>query len=121
MNRVSTYVTVVAALAALLAAGCGGREESGVPAAQGEAAPAVSPAGGAEASHAEGAVTGSYADWCSEHGVPESACTRCDATLIAAFKATGDWCEEHGLPKSQCLACDPQLKIVRPPKPEGTE
>ena len=120
MNRVLTYLTAAVALAALLAAGCGGREKSGVPAAEGEAAVAASPAGAGE-SHAEGIVPGSYADWCSDHGVPETACTRCDATLIAAFKATGDWCEEHGLPKSQCLACDPQLKIVRPPKPEGGE
>jgi hypothetical protein len=72
-------------------------------------------------SHAEGIVPGSYADWCAEHGVPETACTRCDASLIAAFKATGDWCEEHGLPKSQCLSCDPTLKITRAPKPEGIE
>ena len=67
-----------------------------------------------------GAVPGSYEDWCGEHGVPESVCTRCNATLIAAFKATGDWCAEHGLPESQCLACNPDLKIERPPKPTGS-
>lgn len=64
-------------------------------------------------------VPGSYADWCAQHGVPESACTRCDPSLIAAFKATNDWCAEHGVPESQCLRCNPELKIVRPPKPEG--
>lgn len=70
--------------------------------------------------HAEaGVVPGSHEDWCVEHGVAESACTRCDASLIPAFKAVGDWDEEHGLPKSQCLQCDPNLKIVRPPKPEA--
>jgi hypothetical protein len=58
---------------------------------------------------------GSHEDWCGEHGVPESQCTRCNPDLIAAFKATGDWCEEHGLPESQCLKCNPDLKIVRPP------
>lgn len=71
------------------------------------------------AEHARaGVVPGSYEDWCGEHAVPESQCTRCDPALIAAFRATGDWCEKHGLPESQCLACNPDLKIERPPKPE---
>ncbi len=47
---------------------------------------------------AQGAKPGSYEDWCSEHGVPESLDTRCDKSLIPAFKATGDWDEKHGLP-----------------------
>jgi hypothetical protein len=64
-------------------------------------------------------VPGSHEDWCGEHAVPESQCTRCNPELVAAFKATGDWCEEHGLPESQCLACNPDLKIVRPPKAEA--
>lgn len=64
-------------------------------------------------------VPGSHEDWCEEHQVPESQCTRCNADLIAAFKATGDWCEEHGLPESQCLKCNPELKIVRPPPGSG--
>lgn len=59
---------------------------------------------------------GSHEDWCGEHAVPESQCTRCNPDLIAAFKATGDWCEEHTLPESQCLKCNPNLKIVRPAK-----
>ena len=63
-------------------------------------------------------VPGSHEDWCGEHAVPESQCTRCNKDLVAAFKATGDWCEEHGLPESQCLKCNPDLKIVRPPKAE---
>jgi hypothetical protein len=64
---------------------------------------------------APGVVAGSHEDWCGEHAVPESLCTRCNPSLIAAFKATGDWCAEHGLPESQCLICNPELKIVRPP------
>ena len=64
-------------------------------------------------------VPGSHEDWCDEHQVPESQCTRCDPDLIAAFKATGDWCEEHGMPESQCLKCNPDLKIVRPPPGSG--
>jgi hypothetical protein len=50
------------------------------------------------------------ADWCPEHGVPESACTRCNAKLIAQFQAKGDWCKEHSLPESQCIACHPELE-----------
>jgi len=49
-------------------------------------------------------------DWCPEHGVPESICTRCNADLIADFKQKGDWCAKHDLPDSQCLECHPELK-----------
>lgn len=49
-------------------------------------------------------------DWCKEHGVPESICTRCNAELIDGFKKKGDWCIKHGLPDSQCLDCHPELK-----------
>lgn len=66
--------------------------------------------------HAPASVMpGSHDDWCGEHGVPESQCTRCNPKLIPAFKASGDWCAEHDLPESQCLKCNPDLKIVRPP------
>lgn len=65
---------------------------------------------------AAGVKPGSHEDWCGEHEVPESMCTRCNSSLIPAFKATNDWCGEHGLPESQCLKCNPDLKIVRPPK-----
>jgi len=51
--------------------------------------------------------------------VPESLCTRCNAALIPAFKATKDWCSEHGVPESQCRTCNPELQIVRPAKKEG--
>lgn len=59
---------------------------------------------------------GSHEDWCEEHAVPESQCTKCNTSLIPAFKATGDWCEQHKLPKSQDRECNPSLKITRPPK-----
>ncbi len=49
-------------------------------------------------------------DWCPEHGVPESICTRCNSELIESFKKKGDWCKEHDLPESQCVACHPELK-----------
>ncbi len=48
-------------------------------------------------------------DWCNEHGVAESVCTRCNPRLIAQFKAKGDWCGGHGLPESQCMLCNPGL------------
>lgn len=78
------------------------------------ATPAVS---ASEPAHApRGVQVGSHEDWCGEHQVPESLCTRCNSSLVAAFKATGDWCEEHGLPESQCMICNPELKIERPPR-----
>ena len=75
-------------------------------------APSAAPGGHA----GEGVKAGSHEDWCGEHAVPESKCTRCNSKLIPAFKATKDWCEEHALPESQCTKCNPDIKIVRPPK-----
>ena len=78
---------------------------------------ALTAAAPAQAGHAPaGVVPGSHADWCAEHAVPESQCTRCDPSLAAAFKATGDWCDEHGLPESQCVTCDPSRTMTRPPE-----
>ena len=69
----------------------------------------------ADTAHAAKTATpGSHEDWCDEHAVAESQCTRCNPELAAAFKATKDWCPEHGLPESQCLKCNPTLQIVRP-------
>lgn len=50
-------------------------------------------------------------DWCREHAVPESGCTRCNPALIEQFKANGDWCVEHDLPESQCRLCNPRLQF----------
>lgn len=79
----------------------------------------VAKAASSEPHAAPDVVPGSHEDWCAEHAVPESQCTRCNPSLSAAFKATGDWCEEHSLPESQCLTCNPELKIERPPKQGG--
>lgn len=80
------------------------------------------PSKATKAEHAPaGVVPGSHEDWCGEHAVPESMCTQCDPSLVAAFKATGDWCAEHGLPESQCKLCNPDLKIERPPKTAGAK
>lgn len=77
-------------------------------------------AGAASRGHAPADVEpGSHEDWCGEHGVPETQCTRCNPELTAAFKATGDWCAEHGLPESQCTICNPEIEIVRPPPADG--
>jgi len=101
---------VTAFTVSLALAGCDNKADR-APAATSAAASASAP------SHANpGVLPGSYEDWCVEHGVRESLCTRCNPSLIAAFKATGDWCEEHGLPESQCLLCNPELKIERPPR-----
>jgi hypothetical protein len=97
-----TLLLSIAALALLAVAGCPNDAVVDVKAAD-QHAPA----------HAK---PGSHEDWCGEHAVPESQCTRCHPDLAVAFKATKDWCPEHGLPESHCLKCHPELKIVRPPK-----
>ncbi|MFH1741626.1 MAG: efflux RND transporter periplasmic adaptor subunit [bacterium] len=49
-------------------------------------------------------------DWCEEHEVPESGCTRCNPSLIDIFKEKGDWCAGHNVPESQCAICNPGCK-----------
>lgn len=51
------------------------------------------------------------ADWCAEHRVPESVCTKCNPALIDNFKATGDWCGGHDLPESHCRLCNPGISF----------
>jgi cobalt-zinc-cadmium efflux system membrane fusion protein len=46
--------------------------------------------------------------FCSEHGVLEAVCTKCNPALIPVFKAKGDWCEEHQFPESFCPICHPE-------------
>lgn len=48
-------------------------------------------------------------DWCKEHAVPESVCTRCNPSLIESFKESGDWCAGHDLPESNCRLCNPEI------------
>lgn len=131
MSRITLFLV---ALSTLCWSGCSGGDGTSdtSPSPSSERAPASdagSSAGtggasgdatGSAGGHAPaGFVPGSYEDWCGSHNVPESACTRCNASLIPAFQATGDWCAEHGLPESQCLACSPDLVIQRPPRPGG--
>jgi len=114
MNRITWMAALMFVIAA--AAGCSKQDQTTARGLEGSTPADTSE--GVISGHATGIVPGSYEDWCDEHQVQETMCSRCDPTLIPAFKAAGDWDEKHGLPKSQCLKCDPTLKIVRPPKPE---
>lgn len=110
----SVAITIVISLAL---AACDKKNDSPQQTQQAQQPPAPAAASATEPAHAaQGVRHGSHEDWCGEHQVPESLCTRCNPSLIAAFKATGDWCEEHGLPESQCLICNPDLKFERPPR-----
>jgi cobalt-zinc-cadmium efflux system membrane fusion protein len=51
---------------------------------------------------------GDAAGICTEHGVLEAVCTKCNPALIPVFQAKGDWCAEHGLPESFCPICHPE-------------
>jgi len=110
-KRIFIYILFAGAVGAALACGQEGARGGGDP-----SQPAASEP---EKHAAPGALAGSHADWCEEHQVPESLCTRCNPSLVPAFKATGDWCEEHGLPESQCRLCNPDLRIVRPAEKRG--
>ena len=116
MRSSVTFIALMSLM--LVVAGCGAQgtksetEQTG-PAGSSEPASPPSSEG-----HAAGIVPGSYEDWCAEHQVQETLCTRCDPSLIPAFQAANDWDAEHGLPMSQCTKHNPNLKIVRPPKPE---
>lgn len=50
------------------------------------------------------------ADWCREHGMPESVCVQCNPELAEKYKKAGDWCTSHNVPESQCFKCNPSLK-----------
>lgn len=91
---------ICAALVAILAFSCGGETP---PASNPEPAPQAEP-------RAPLVQKTEVVDWCKEHVVPESICTRCNASLIPKFQEKGDWCKEHGLPESQCIECHPELK-----------
>lgn len=71
---------------------------------------AITPASPAEKAKAPLVKKAELVDWCKEHGVPESACTRCNSELIDDFKKKNDWCTKHDLPDSQCVECHPELK-----------
>lgn len=45
---------------------------------------------------------------CTEHGVLEAVCPKCNPALAAVFQVKGDWCAEHGFPESFCPICHPE-------------
>lgn len=50
------------------------------------------------------------ADWCGEHGIPESICSMCSDKVADECKKKGDWCKEHNRAESQCFVCHPENK-----------
>lgn len=66
-------------------------------------------------SQGQSAVPHAPTDWCLEHGLAESMCTKCNPDLVPKFRETGDWCAAHGFPESVCPSCNPQ------PPPAGAE
>jgi cobalt-zinc-cadmium efflux system membrane fusion protein len=86
------------ALAGFLVSGCDSSTDS----------PSVDNDVSAESEAGHGHNHGGW--WCTEHGVPEEVCTRCQPKLAVAFQEEGDWCEEHGLPDSQCFVHHPELE-----------
>ena len=49
------------------------------------------------------------ADWCDEHGVPESICVECDESLMPKTPDFG-WCSKHGI--HNCVLDHPELAQV---------
>jgi len=108
-------------VAAVIVNGCG---QSGAPE-NVHTAPSAQPS----AASTESRATAHSGWWCSEHGVPEGVCARCNSKLAAEFQKKGDWCQEHDRPDSQCFICHPELEArfaaqyeakygKKPPKPE---
>lgn len=69
----------------------------------------ISLTGSQEAQTAVDRTKASEPDWCVEHRVPESECTKCNPELIDSFKKKGDWCDEHQIPESHDRICNPGL------------
>ena len=53
-----------------------------------------------------GEAKAAEADWCAEHGVPESICVECSPSLLPRGKEHG-WCKEHGV--AECPLCHPDV------------
>jgi len=51
-------------------------------------------------------------DWCAEHGVPESDCIECDASLMPRRKPHG-WCKVHGV--HECPFEHPEIAELKSP------
>ena len=112
ITRALARVCVLLVFTGGLAAGCknSGEHEH---AAQATTTHTEVPAGNAASTAARVA---DLSDWCGEHGLPESMCTKCHPELIAKFKAAGDWCDEHGFPESVCPQCNPMTPPAGAPE-----
>jgi len=64
---------------------------------------------GHEHTDGENTADSTILDWCLEHAVPESECTRCNPGLIESYKQSGDWYDGHGVPESHCRLCNPEI------------
>ena len=95
--------------AAFLVAGCAQQAEKESQT-KDSAPPAKAKESGAKDKESQVSEKKGHGEWCDEHGVWESICTRCNGKLTAKFKKKGDWCEEHERPKSQCFKCNPKLQ-----------
>lgn len=58
-----------------------------------------------------GLAPGQRADWCEEHGVPESQCVECHPDLLPRGPDYG-WCKEHGV--HDCPLCHPEVAQLDP-------
>lgn len=103
---VKSCAAVVVMVCGLVLAGCGGAKDSG----QQKTKTDQKTPSSADKPKAPLVPKVEIADWCPEHGVPESICTRCNESLTAGFKEKNDWCNKHSLPDSQCFECHPELK-----------
>lgn len=106
MNRVRLPYPAMWPVVVLMAAALGGCDQSPQSAGPASDAAAVKPSLGPQASVVKPTLD---KGWCGGHGVPESVCTRCDASLIDTFKEAGDWCTEHEMPETQCTTCHPEV------------
>ncbi|MBA2116129.1 efflux RND transporter periplasmic adaptor subunit [Bremerella alba] len=58
------------------------------------------------------------ADWCDEHGVPESICVECNESLMLKTPDFG-WCSKHGV--HNCVLDHPELAQLSDPPTISTE
>jgi hypothetical protein len=98
-------------VAAVVAGGCGKKEdEKAEPAALRGHSPARPAGGGAEESKEAKGDNKHSGWWCTEHGIPEAECSMCSARVARECKAKGDWCDKHNRALSQCFICNPKRK-----------
>ena len=100
--RRSTVIFPFLMLGLALLAGCGSEPI--------KAPPVKSPAAAAEKTKLPLIPIVEMADWCPEHGIPESICSMCSVKYADECKKQNDWCKEHERAKSQCFVCHPDLK-----------